>query len=80
LAREYHQKIIDILEADAAAAADARNKGYLMSAYNYIGFAEAGATNYDLALTWFNKTLAIDPNNASALEAIANVAAVRGGK
>jgi len=52
--------------AEVAAGIDAeKNKAVILRAYNYLGIYEANITkNYPVSLGYFEKMLAIDPENA----------------
>ncbi len=58
-------KLVTETKPDKAAA----NGRFLIEAYNYLG-ASAANTDKEKAKEYFNKTLAIDPNNAYATESI----------
>lgn len=56
--------------AEVATRLDAeKNKAVLLRAYNYLGIYEANITkNYPVSLSYFEKMLALDPENADGLK------------
>ncbi len=70
LAKPTYEKLIEIYEAKTD---DARAKGYAPTAYNYIGIYYGTLQQLEKAKEFFNKTLAIDPTNKTALSYIAQI-------
>jgi tetratricopeptide (TPR) repeat protein len=66
LAKPHYEKIVEL----GAAEAD-KNKKDLIKAYNYLGIYAVKLGNDNAgSLAYFQKTLAIDPANATALDAV----------
>lgn len=62
LAVEDYKKVIEIAEKDVE-----KNKSLLLQSYGYLGAYEANARkDYPAALGWFEKILAVQPDNADA--------------
>ena len=70
LAKPTYEKLIELYEAKPD---DARAKGYVPTAYNYIGIYHGTLQELEKAKEFFNKTLAIDPTNKTALSYIAQI-------
>ena len=65
LAVPYYEKYVELITAKPEKAA--ASKTQLIEAYNYLG-AVAAVTDKEKAKEYFNKVLAIDPQNALALD------------
>jgi tetratricopeptide (TPR) repeat protein len=64
LAVPHYQKLIEVAEADSL-----KNKVILLNAYGYLGTYEANIKkDYQASLEYFNKILALDPENEDALK------------
>ena len=62
LAVPYFKKLIDVASTDSV-----KNKSILLKAYGYLGSYEANKTkDYESALGYFEKMLALDPENSDA--------------
>ena len=70
LAKPAYEKLIEIYETKTD---NERAKGYVATAYNYIGIYHGTLQQLDKAKEFFNKTLAIDPTNKTALSFIAQI-------
>jgi len=66
LAVPFYEKYIELVTVTKPEKA-AASKGQLIEAYNYLG-AIAAATDKEKAKEYFNKTLALDPQNALATD------------
>jgi tetratricopeptide (TPR) repeat protein len=75
-ARETFEKLISVYEAKP----DASVKAQVISAYNYIGFYYGGQQDLVKAKEYFQKTLAIDPANKTAIKYIEQIDASTGAK
>lgn len=63
LAVPHYKKLIEVAATDTVA-----NKSYLLTAYGYLASYEANVTkDYEQSLTYFEKMLALDPDNKDAL-------------
>jgi tetratricopeptide (TPR) repeat protein len=63
LAVPYYKKLIEVAGIDTAT-----NKSYLLTAYGYLASYEANVTkDYEQSLAYFEKMLALDPDNKDAL-------------
>lgn len=67
LAKPAYEKIITLLEAEG------KDKKKLSEAYNYMGFYYFVANDLPASLTFWNKTLTIDPENQTAKKAIQGI-------
>ena len=64
MAKETYEKLISLYEAKID---HARAKGYIATAYNYVGIYYGAQQDLVKAKEYFQKTLAIDPANKQAL-------------
>lgn len=63
LAVPHYRKLIEVAGTDTVA-----NKTYLLTAYGYLASYEANVTkDYEASLVYFEKMLALDPDNKDAL-------------
>ncbi|MBS4064675.1 MAG: tetratricopeptide repeat protein [Chitinophagaceae bacterium] len=63
LAVPHYKKLIEVAATDTVA-----NKTYLLTAYGYLASFEANVTkDYEASLLYFEKMLALDPDNKDAL-------------
>lgn len=63
LAVPHYKKLIEVAATDTVA-----HKSYLLSAYGYLASYEANITkDYEASLVYFEKMLALDPDNKDAL-------------
>lgn len=63
LAVPHYKKLIEVAVTDTVA-----NKSYLLTAYGYLASYEANVTkDYEASLVYFEKMLALDPDNKDAL-------------
>ncbi len=69
-AKPTYEKLIEMYEAKPE---DARAKGYVPTAYNYLGIYYGAKQDLVKAKEFFNKSLAIDPTNKTALSSIAQI-------
>ena len=69
-AKPTYEKLIEMYEAKPD---DARAKGYVPTAYNYMGSYYGSKQDLVKAKEFFNKTIAIDPTNKMALSSIAQI-------
>ncbi len=70
LAKPTYEKLIELYEAKPD---DERAKGYVPTAYNYMGIYHGTLQDLVKAKEFFNKTLAIDPTNKTALSYVAKI-------
>jgi tetratricopeptide (TPR) repeat protein len=70
LAKPTYEKLIELYEAKPD---DERAKGYVPTAYNYMGVYHGTLQDLVKAKEFFNKTLAIDPTNKIALSYVAQI-------
>lgn len=66
LAVPFYEKYVELVTVTKPEKA-AASKGQLVEAYNYLG-AIAASTDKEKAKEYFNKTLALDPQNALAID------------
>lgn len=66
LAFPHYSKFVEIVEADAAALS--KNKKGLVESYSYLAFYEVQHNNNQKALEYYDKILAIEPDNSVAIE------------
>ncbi|MDQ3017721.1 MAG: hypothetical protein M3R25_13505, partial [Bacteroidota bacterium] len=59
----HYQKIIEVGEVDAV-----KNKRYLIEAYMYLAYYNVQIGKQNDALMYYDKVLALDPENATAME------------
>ncbi len=80
-AKPYYEKLISMLETELEATkADANKKRTLIESYNYLAEHNANTLNdYNAAIAFFDKVLAVDPANAEATKNKEMVQAALGG-
>lgn len=67
LAKPYYEKTLSILEPEG------KDKKKIIECYNYLGFYYYVASDFPNSLTYWNKTIAIDPENEVAKRAIEGI-------
>jgi len=81
LAQPYYEKVVTMVLADSLNKANTvKNKKQLVEAYVYLGFAQLNKKNNDLAKGYFEKVLAIEPENQAAKDGLANLEPQKPGK
>ena len=69
LAKPYYEKVAEILEKTN----NAERKKEMIEAYQYLGYYYYLKEDKSNSLIYFNKIIAIDPNNTVATEAIKGI-------
>jgi|GEM_PF-544091 len=64
-AKEAYEKLVTVYEANPV---DARTKGFVARAYNYLGVYYGSANDLPKAKEFFTKTVAVDSTNKTALD------------
>ena len=67
LAKAAYDKLVEIAGANPESNG---NKKDLIEAYKYLGFYYSQRDNLDMAKSYFEKVLALDPNDAKAIEVL----------
>lgn len=67
LAKPFYEKVITILEPEG------KDKKKLSESYNYMGFYYFVTNDLQTSMNFWNKTLALDPENATAKKAVQGI-------
>lgn len=70
LAKPYYEKVVEMLEAKDPAQ---RSKSAMVESYSYLGYYYLLQSEYETSKEYWNKILAIDPENAVAKRALEGI-------
>ncbi len=76
LAKPYYEQTATLIESKA----DVRYNSVLIECYSYLGYYSLLQKDNTLSLSYWNKILAIEPTNGTALKAIAGITKAMKGK
>jgi len=76
LAKPFYEQTATLIESKA----DARYNSILIECYSYLGYYSLLKNDNPLSLNYWNKILAIEPTNGTALKAIAGITKAMKGK